>query len=394
MASLIKKAQKRFTDLFVPYNLKYRPKSIYSKDDNGSVNFFEIYPSWKSTLSAPLELYNACTDYIQPPRHVDFPPAIVADVHGGRLMTTVSSTVIINRNNKIVHEVSYQYKAINIAASAEEYEIFRFMHFKEPQKIKGTVFNMLSGAGATFNYGHWLIDTIPRVHLLKRSGLFDQVDWFLVPTCKYDFNRDTLRLLDIPEEKILIGQDRMHIEADRIIGTSTPRFLTHVSPWIIEFLRDSFLNVSSETKYPPLIYINRKDTSIRQILNEDELIEMLKSFGFVEFELSKLPFAEKVTLFKSADAIVSAMGAGLTNLVFCQKNASLLEFFSEGFISTMFTQVAMKMGLDYNYLVFPSQRKTKTIKEGETDHFRVDIDKMKLMVEKMLSREMSKAEIK
>jgi capsular polysaccharide biosynthesis protein len=382
MKIIVKKAFDKLTDLAIPYNLKYKPKEIYSNDHKECVYYHEIYPTWLSTLNIPEELYNSCTNYLMPKLQAKFPPAVIVDVPSGRLINTKSSVVIISKDNRIVHEASYQFIAINEVAGTGDYEISKVRHFKEPQKIKGTLFNMQAGGGAAYNYGHWLIDAIPRLHLLKKSGLFDEVDWFLVPSYKYDYHHDTLKLLGVPEHKIIVGKEKMHLQADRIIGSSTPRHLGHVPQWIIDFLRDSFSRTPSEAKYPPLVYISRRDSSIRNIVNERELVDMLNSFGFVEYELSQLPFIEKVNLFRSAEMIVSAMGAGLANLVFCRKGAILLELFSKGFISTMFTQIAIETKMNYNFMVFPSR--AKSMKEAENEHFSVDVEKIKMTINKLL----------
>jgi hypothetical protein len=375
----------RLKHRFVPHNLRYRPKDVYKKGQDNSVVYYDIYPSFNSVLNLPPDLYNACTDYVKTPKSVDFPPSYVIDIEEGRVLASNMYVNIISKKDEVVSEASYYHVAMNLLGDPTANPIFRQKYFYEPIKHKGTVFSMLSGGGAVINYSHWLIDAIPRIGLLKKSGLFNKVDKFLVPNYKYDYHFETLELLGIPSSKVIIGNEYNHIQADKIIATSNPRHIGHFPYWIGTFLRDSYLNTIAPTEFPSRIYIRRSDSSLRNILNEDKLVAALKPFGFVDYELSKLSFAQKVNLFRSADYIISAGGAALGNLVFCKKEVKALEIFSSTYVSTMFADIAIRMGLEYHYLIVDVNKKYKKIDQAQKEHFAVDIDKIIKKLETLLS---------
>ena len=75
------------------------------------------------------------------------------------------------------------------------------------------------------------------------------------------------------------------------------------------------------------IFIDRSDSLFKhcQIINYNETIEFLTQKGFEILKLEKLSFEEQVHIFKNAKIVVSAHGAGLTNLCFSSPNCIVIE---------------------------------------------------------------------
>jgi len=68
--------------------------------------------------------------------------------------------------------------------------------------------------------------------------------------------------------------------------------------------------------------------SRRTILNEDELIENLKLFGFKTIYLEELSVVEKIQLFSSANIILSPFGGALTFTFFSNTKTKIIECLS------------------------------------------------------------------
>ena len=77
----------------------------------------------------------------------------------------------------------------------------------------------------------------------------------------------------------------------------------------------------------PLIYIIRGPAAQRPVLNESELIARLAARGFHAVAPESLSFPEQVALFRDAQVVVAAHGAGLANLAFSTR-VGVLELFS------------------------------------------------------------------
>ena len=266
--------------------------------------------------------------------------------------------------------------------------------FTEPVKLYGTVFTMLSGGAGINNIGHWFLDVLPRLHLLQKSGLFEQVDWFLVPSMRYSYQTETLEIMGIPKYKIISGEEYTHITADRIIASTAPRGNhTLVPQWLIQYMRAAFLPTITQAEahaaqsQGPLLFISRKDSNVRNVLNEDELQQMLGQYGFNTIISSKHSIAEKVRLFSKAKFILSPTGAGLISMLFCQPGTKLVEIFNEGFVIEPFYDIAAKLDLDYNYIICKSQgKKAKNATQGQKGNLLVETEKVEELIGKMVAQ--------
>ncbi len=293
MLRKINRKLKKLLKQIIIYNRQLKPKSAYptiekyTRATPGSV-CKEIYPEGISTLAVSDEFKSRFINYVETTTTAQIPAARVVQIPNGRVHTDNNASVaIISADNKVIGELTFT------LGSDEPYDnnIFRQNYFEPPKYYKGTVFTMLIGEGGIVNYSHWLVDSISRIELLKKSGWFDTVDWFLVPSSKYDFQRDSLRMLGIDESKIIEGEKEPHIQADTIIATTYVRYHEHNPGWSIRFLQNHFLTPETKNllanKYP-YVYISRNDSAKRRVLNEPDVMQVLAPYGFVSFELSKL----------------------------------------------------------------------------------------------------------
>ena len=302
----------------------------------------------------------------------------VLDIADGRIYTDNLFTVaIISEKNKLIGDVSFQYSNSKLLKPSESL-IFQQKYFEDVKEIDGTVFNLCTGGGGTNNYMHFLFDGVSRIHLLKESGCFDQIDYFFVSSLKYDFQRDIFKLLGIDKSRCISADDVKHIKAKRVITSSFPRGTTDIIPkWAISFYRNEILpKLETNNDYPELIYVSRSDSSIRNVENEVELREYLGRKGFKTYELSKLPLLEKAKLFYKARVVISTIGAGLTNVIFCNSSTNVIEFFPSSYPLPHYADMAIKLNLKYYYLMSERPSTAKNLHQAQRDHITVNIDKL------------------
>ncbi|WP_187270141.1 glycosyltransferase family 61 protein [Pontibacter qinzhouensis] len=373
----------------IPFNQKYKPIGVYRLSPSGSSNttggsgelmLHAIYPGLSTTLNISDDLFNACSDYWKPVKHVETNYE-VAEVPQGRIHTdNETSVAIISKYNNLIGNVSLGLKDGKVIAAAEN-PIFGQRYFKGPKKIKGTVFSLLTGGAGINNISHWFIDVLPRLHLLRQSGLYDKIDWFLVPSLRYSYQTETLDMLGIPKEKLLAGDEHPHITADCVVASTAPRGNHTLVPlWLCDYIKSAFIPLAqngSAVATPARIYISRSDSSMRNVINEEELVEELKPLGFEHIISSKLSIREKLHLFATAEVVVSATGAGLVSILFCRPGTKVIEIFNEGFVIEPFYDIATKTDLDYDYIICPGTKKIKDAGKGQRENLLVDIAKLK-----------------
>jgi hypothetical protein len=388
----------------VYHNYHLRPAGVYQTSADyvratahPAARYTPVYPNLISTLPLPRPIFEALTVYslCDEVSEKNGDPCLVAQItHGvveipkGRLYTDNEATVaVMAADNKLIGDVSYQFKWGPLVSPSEN-ALFRQRYFVKPEKYSGVVFTLLTGGGGVDNYFHWIIDVLPRLHLLRQAGLFEKVDWFVVPNYKLSFQKETLDLLGIPPEKIIEGRDQLHLQADVLIASSHPRGLkSHILPdWLIQFYRNAFLPLPSGKKFSPYVYVSRRDSRFRQVTNEEAVMDLLRPYGFEAYELSKLSFLEKKDLFASAKVIVSASGAGLTNMMFSRPGSTLIEFFPEGFVNTHYYNIAQTLGVGYYFLICKSQNRPERVKDAQNEHLNVDLAALKLTLKEAFSQ--------
>ncbi len=234
-----------------------------------------------------------------------------------------------------------------------EHDIFKLESLPPIKNIEGRV-AVLSSLSAQVYY-HWLIDALPRFGVLRQGGInFQEIDWFVVNSLAKPFQRETLAVLGIPEEKIIESDRLPHLKATELIVPSFPGHLDWVPRETIEFLRQNFLAPFlapvGGKNYPQRIYISRVGAKYRQVLNEKEVIDFLQPFDFQVVLLEKMSVKEQAALFAAAKIIVAPHGAGLTNLVFCTEGTKIVEFFSPRYLRTDYWMVSQELGLEHYYL--------------------------------------------
>ena len=283
-----------FLTKHLPINTKYRPKGIVkleSLKNSPGVTYYEINPAYTSKLSLSSEFYAKCI-YAKPPLSVNYPGDFVVSLTNGRVYNIDAPNIaVMSGDNFFIEGLSFQWRREfdheDLAPSASN-SIFARKMFDAPIKYKGTVFSLLSGGGAIDYYYHWVIDSIAKLHLLRQSGLFDQVDYFFVPNYLFPFQKQYLDHFGISESKIINAEKIRHIQADRLVVASYIRIMAHLPGWVPTFLNRSLI-AEAQQGTKKLIYISRGDAAVnRKVLNEAQVIQLLKPMGFEIYKLSEL----------------------------------------------------------------------------------------------------------
>ena len=264
---------------------------------------------------------------------------LVYEAKNARLYTdTIHDTAIII-DNEIVEGASFQLRN-NKNANVEKNVVFEKGTPRIKKKINGKVLSLLTGGGGNSNYWHWLFDVLPRIFILSNYMNINNIDYFLFPDLKENFQKETLEILNIPSKKCLSSRHYRHCSANEIIVTDHPyNFLNdphkdslNIPNWIPVELRKKFLlmNKSSKKEFPKKFYIDRSDSKsghskMRSISNEKDVVKTLKDNGFSILRLSDLHFTDQVKLFNQAECVVGLHGAGFANMIFSGKSTKFIE---------------------------------------------------------------------
>ena len=196
------------------------------------------------------------------------------------------------------------------------------------------------------NYGHWLIDGVARLALAERFHDLADFDRVVVPPLRFDFHADMLALFGFGPERTFELDALECARFERLTCTTAPRGTgSSVCPgWVIDAYRSRAAAAfgldlapvrgapDGEAARRPApaargrrLYISRRDAPSRRYVNEAELAEALEGRGFETVELSEHDFGNKARLFSEAACVVGPTGAGMTNSLFCDPDATVVE---------------------------------------------------------------------
>lgn len=263
-----------------------------------------------------------------------------------------NSITVLSADRNLLADVSREYPGQLPICTRPHSSFQRFLQSsnQSAELIAGRV-AVLAGLSG-HNYFHWMVDVLPRLELLRRSGLrWSDLDWFWINQVQANFQQETLGYLGIPSDKILAADRHPFIQAETLVVPSFPGHLGWPEPWAIAFLRQQFLPIAAPHPLYERIYVSRNKAHHRRLLNESEVMDRLQALDFQLVELETLSVAEQISLFAHAKVIIAPHGGGLTNLIFCTPGTTVIELFSKNYIRHYYWQVSQQLGLNHYYAV-------------------------------------------
>ncbi len=293
------------------------------------------------TVHKPHPLFDPESSYLQG----GYPNTFVVGLPRGRIVGGRGS--VIGHDGKMLFDVSVDWAAG--AHDATRHPLLRQKRLRKAERLRGRSTVLATSESA--RYFHWMTDALPRLQILQKAGSlpWQKIDHFLVSE-GIPAIRESLHLLGIREEAIVVTRPESHFLCDWLIVPSFPSAPGNVPPWAIEFLRSSLM--SAPARGPEeRIYLSRAKASGRKISNEEEIWPLLSRRGFVRMTLEEMSLVDQIALFSRAEAVVAPHGAGLTNLVWCAPQTKVVEIFSPLYVNLCYWAIASITDADYYYLL-------------------------------------------
>ena len=219
----------------------------------------------------------------------------------------------------------------------------------EVRRLPGRAVSLAS-TWASANYGHFILDLLPRVAILERLGIdvreFDHV----ICGAPTDFCLSLLEQLGVDLSRVVRPQTRIALKPDVLVATTLPGARRAVQPWSIDFFRRRLPQEPQRTRRLYIVRHKRKPT------NEAALIEILRPHGFEIYRPEADPQRQAQT-FAEAEAVVGPEGSAMANLMFCRAGTHVLELFGTDQVAPYYFSVAMGGGMNYACLVGDSTRR-------------------------------------
>jgi hypothetical protein len=232
------------------------------------------------------------------------------------------------------------------------------------------------------NYYHWLTWTIPRLKMIEKAGYrLEDFDKIIINTVGFKFQRNLIKLLNIPHHKIIGTQPKgALLKAKTLVTATLPNYL-QTQKFVTDSITERFLKSEYYSEdSPKLVYLSRNRGGSRRVLNEKELLNYLSQMGFITVYAEELDIEQQAKIFANADIIIAPHGAGLVNLSFSRPNIKVIEIFNEQLrdsVDTGFFRICSNMNIDH-YIMFAESI------NGENLDMVVDLVKLEKTIEMVI----------
>lgn len=197
---------------------------------------------------------------------------------------------------------------------------------------------MISGKFCN-NYYHLMFENFIKLMYLNKLNIPQEVPIIIdrktlsIPSCRTVFNILTENcnrpIYEIDSNKLycfdfLYCLDHVNKLSSHSKDPHKPSTFLY-SPQALELLRNCLLSKRSAQPAHQRIFISRAG-SARRNFNEDEVFSVLQKYGFERLAPEDFSFEEQMTLFNDAKFIVAGSGAALTNLLFVNRECTVVCF--------------------------------------------------------------------
>jgi capsular polysaccharide biosynthesis protein len=192
--------------------------------------------------------------------------------------------------------------------------------------LEGDYYNLITFFGG--NYAHWLWEDLPR--LFAALPHLPTSTRFLVPRSIRQFQKDSLSLLGIEPERLVIQETNVNTRCERLWFATAlgNQDWAVTAPDTVQQMRATLLKSVGEDAPSGArrVYVSRSGLSKnRRVSNEDALLSIIKDYDFEIVFPERLSLADQIGVFKDANVVLGAHGAGLTNILFCPPKSTVLE---------------------------------------------------------------------
>lgn len=224
--------------------------------------------------------------------------------------------------------------------------------FSSPiQPIKGSVVSLATPSHS--NYSHWTYDSLPQLGFALEQGLRVDAIYF---ASTQPFQSEILRLL---------GWDKFPVidaSTHPVVRPETLHYFTHKtflppSPAVIRWLKSFYVPaiLAHQNSLPaslsaPRLYLSRRGVKGRELVNEEEVEQLFKTYGFTIVQPHQLTVREQSAYFHQAEIIAGPHASSFTNLIFARPGTKIFELLSIKHPDATFRRLAHFFDCDYDGL--------------------------------------------
>lgn len=247
-----------------------------------------------------------------------------------------------------------------------------------PRRKKGSYFNLSLFWWS--NYYHWHCDILTRlIFILPHLPAGTQV---ILPRGLSKLQRVSLEMVGLDLDRCVEYNGRRPWKVDELIWTAPLAMTGDHEASTLQLLRETLFQQSGMAvpKSPGnrRLYLTRKNTRGREVVNEEEVLAILLTRGFESVDCSTLDYRQQMEVVSQAGWIVAPHGAALTNLLWCAPGTSVFEIFEPCTVRRCYWSLSRALDFRYHCAIAETRNRVG----GEADMV-VDSEKFSLALDQI-----------
>ncbi len=254
----------------------------------------------------------------------------------------------------------------------------------------------LLGARGGGNYFHWMTDILPKLGICVEAGIdLSSIDHFVLPIRRSSFQLKSLAHLGIAPERIYFTNEYSSwISTDELLVPYLRNALgTTMQVSVPQYLQQSFLEkTDKDLSIRRKLFVSRDSATSegRSIHNLEVVERFFMDQGYEIFYPERHSITEQAGAFSAASVVVGIHGAGMTNIVFCKKDTTIVEFYGEH-IAPCYWAISRLLGLNYHNhccvaissLPGTDAERALTLAARRRAHFSIGVEDAKRVLEQL-----------
>jgi len=229
----------------------------------------------------------------------------------------VGEGLVVDREGQPVKETTAQYTPNQISSA------LAVLDRMKRQAITIEPRTLLARKRGDHNYGHWLIECLPKIGVSLEAGV--NPDLIAVPANAAAMQaviETSLQLTGLSwlPTRVETNETPTHYKNLLVVDGLTSHG-TYMSPRSLLPMEE--MRATQPGSGVKRVFVRRTGIA-RCISNEAELEVALAALGFISVDPSAMNLRQQVAMFKDADVIIGAMGAAMTNIAFAHRGALVI----------------------------------------------------------------------
>ncbi len=184
-----------------------------------------------------------------------------------------------------------------------------------------------------YNFTHFIMESYPRLYNYLQNLTPQGRHNLKIIVPPRDMSNDTnynpwdyiepcLAALNITEEQRVYLKKGAIVKARNLLLHSQMKLHPNITMGIKKLI-DTYANAGDYSEYQK-IYISRRRTTRRGVVNEDQYVQLLEKHGYKEVIMEDLDFQQKINIMQAAKVVITIDSSSATNIVFSKPHTKML----------------------------------------------------------------------